>query len=1227
VGRCVDGNCRVTPLNCDDGDVCTIDVCNPASGECDHQTNLDCGCTTDSECPDDANPCTDPHCQIPGGQTFGICTFRASTLGCDDGNPCTSGEVCTAVGAPRFAVCAGGTAVSCDDLNPATFDWCDPVGTPFCRNEAVVPCPNGQGDCPPPSGCYAFQCDGDPANPVCQPTARTGSCDDGNYCTVQESCTAGVCGGGTPRDCDDGRPETIDSCDPVARACSHILDPGSVPCVTAQDCIATLGPPSNTCRQWLCPLGFCRDVQVPDETSCEDGLYCTANDTCQRGVCTAGLPRDCSDSDPLTECVCIEDAKACRCSETFPCGTGCTTGSDCDDGDPCTTDSCITFVTPSVCTCTPRDACSCNPSSADGGAAACDDGKDETIDACVPNTNPSVPHAGLCTHEFRLVCQEPCAGLNDDAACADTNKCTVDLCEPSNAENSPFCCVHVAPLPGAVCGRPCTTAAQCSDNDRCTPDRCGTDGTCDPPGPPIANCCATDDDCPEDNNPCTTRRCDLTNGQCGFVNNQAVCDDANACTLNDACLNGSCVGETRDCNDGNPCTQNLCDPVQGCQNPLVPNPPAECIDCRITPGACDDEDPCTTDTCDAGGRCQHADVNAGEETALCIPLGCRDQVDCDDGNPCTTDQCLGAGGSGPRACLYNETAGCQIPASLTCGGAAECDPADCIPDNPGAFCNSVTTDCPTPVCDPDTGCRFLPSDACPTFECTPQNAYETCWDRNPCTLDECLPDYTCVPAGQPRPSALPADSLYRACLQCETVADCPSTGEFALDDPCITVECRKPERMHPGDTLGVCHAFVDQAKYPNRCEDFDLCTLDTCLPGGGCGHVPRNADCGLCFIASDCDDRNPCTEDACVVLGRGIGFSCRHTAIGGCTPCANSGDCGATGGSFCANTLLCKGGVCAEINFAEDISQGPLCFPGTGCTTVEDCGTIEGAIAICSVEAGGDCVFLPVPPQCSSVNECVPSRPCQRATACTAGQCVFGSIPGCVPQACTASAQCDDGKTCNLDVCSGGFCLHIGNDCCESATDCDGRLDPPWQGDCRTRTCGPTGQCEVVPLGGGVTCGDYCETDAECARRCEERTDPATGESQGEVCQNFCLVEATCSAQNPCARGTCDIPAGQTQGFCRVCYDWPCAEGACSTTGRCVWFTGDCTGCSADGECVDSDPCTIDTCVNGRCAHAPAPACTPIACDADTICDSGDVCSVGVCLSGTCVFLPHPACE
>jgi len=46
-----------------------------------------------------------------------------------------------------------------------------------------------------------------------------GSCDDGLFCTVGESCIAGVCGGGLPRDCDDANECTEDSCDEAGGIC------------------------------------------------------------------------------------------------------------------------------------------------------------------------------------------------------------------------------------------------------------------------------------------------------------------------------------------------------------------------------------------------------------------------------------------------------------------------------------------------------------------------------------------------------------------------------------------------------------------------------------------------------------------------------------------------------------------------------------------------------------------------------------------------------------------------------------------------------------------------------------------------------------------------------------------------------------------------------------------------------------------------------------------------
>ncbi len=48
------------------------------------------------------------------------------------------------------------------------------------------------------------------------------SCGDGNICNGIETCRAGVCTAGTPLNCDDGDPCTLDSCAP-ASGCQHTM--------------------------------------------------------------------------------------------------------------------------------------------------------------------------------------------------------------------------------------------------------------------------------------------------------------------------------------------------------------------------------------------------------------------------------------------------------------------------------------------------------------------------------------------------------------------------------------------------------------------------------------------------------------------------------------------------------------------------------------------------------------------------------------------------------------------------------------------------------------------------------------------------------------------------------------------------------------------------------------------------------------------------------------------
>ncbi|MBN1774749.1 MAG: hypothetical protein JXB32_26055, partial [Deltaproteobacteria bacterium] len=68
------------------------------------------------------------------------------------------------------------------------------------------------------------------------------------------------------------------------------------------------------------------------------------------------------------------------------------------------------------------------------------------------------------------------------------------------------------------------------------------------------------------------------------------------------------------CDDGDPCTLDLCDPTGACLNPPAPDGTA-----------CDDDgDPCSQDVCMAG-TCVHP---------VAVDC-CTTPEECDDGNPCT----------------------------------------------------------------------------------------------------------------------------------------------------------------------------------------------------------------------------------------------------------------------------------------------------------------------------------------------------------------------------------------------------------------------------------------------------------------------------------------------------------------------------------------------------------------------------------------------------------------
>jgi formylglycine-generating enzyme required for sulfatase activity len=526
---------------CDDGNPCTQDKCVPSQG-CQH-SNLDSGtcndgdtCTSGEMCKaglcaggtpiscGDGNPCTSETCNPAKG-----CVMAAIEGTCDDGNLCTLGDLC------KSGACGYLEVKDCSDGNPCTADSCNPTGG--CVSLAIdATCSDGNA-CTSGDACKAGVCEAagtvqcDDGNPCsadgcnseigCTHQAALGSpCDDGNACTLSDSCTATAqCQGGQAVNCDDGEVCTGDACD-LASGCTH----------------------------------------TELNAACTDGNACTAGDVCSGGTCTAGAPLGCNDGNPCSEDTCIEM-------------TGCNHEANwapCDDGQPCTKgDQCSNYT------------CKAGP------LAQCDDKNPCTSDACNPQTGDCghLPQPGLacdddntCTTGDVCSTQGSCAGTGKN--CSDGDLCTKDQCSAGVCSNIPFsesfcddgkqCTVDTCEWK-LGCQHTLATDAPCDDGNKCTQgEKCKANGSC----------VGTTITC-NDNNPCTGDSCDPKSG-CKHTSEfiVAACEDGNPCTTKDSCLNGKCLGGAApNCDDGNVCTADFCEPLVGCKH----SPVAEWTTCSSDP--------------------------------------------------------------------------------------------------------------------------------------------------------------------------------------------------------------------------------------------------------------------------------------------------------------------------------------------------------------------------------------------------------------------------------------------------------------------------------------------------------------------------------------------------------------------------------------------------------------------------------------------------------------------
>jgi hypothetical protein len=236
--------------------------------------------------------------------------------------------------------------------------------------------------------------------------------------------------------------------------------------------------------------------------------------------------------------------------------------------------------------------------------------------------------------------------------------------------------------------------------------------------------CFDSSDC-DDGNPCTIDQCNPDVGQCvaSPVPDGTICEDNNACTTGGTCQNGEC-GVPIDCSDGQACTDDECDPTTG----RCLNPPVEC----------DDGNVCTSDSCDDGSGACLFEPEVGAQ--------------CDDGDLCTRG-----------VCVFD-----QVTSTVTCESIPICEDGD---------------PCTTEICDPAVGI------------CS--NEQINCDDGNPCTFNFCSGGICGV------------EPL--------TGAACDDGDLCTTDELCVDI----------GLDVPVCEG------QPLDCSDADVCTEDLCNPAFG----------------------------------------------------------------------------------------------------------------------------------------------------------------------------------------------------------------------------------------------------------------------------------------------------------------------------------------------------------------------------------------------------------
>ena len=605
-----------TNANCDDNNDCTNDICN-ANGTCSNTNNFNpathCCNPADGtqQQLSDGDPCTADNCNTATGQVTHPPAAAQTPCGnpansqCDRPDSCDGAGNCLARLEPNGAPCGSDINTDCNGA-----DTCNGAGVCLTNiRDNTTPCGDpSSGPCDDPDKCNGLG--------TCLTNNKPNGvpCNTGQFCIGGERCQDAVCAGGTPTNCADLLTCTTDVCNEGADQCDHSLDAGK--CLIDGVCyLAGDLRPDNTCEHCDPSTSTTSWTVKPDGSDCNDGNACTGTgrpdidpDTCTSGVCSGEADPECNDDcdfavpaivgvnlsnnssagpdDGEASCqpisnndVWFEYTAACN-GITF----ASTTGSElapsndtvlsvytdcpalggteiaCDDDSGVGLQSALNFPTtggttylirvagfedntgPIVLNLRPVDDCMIETA----GVPTCyADGQlnpENDCQACIPELSTTEwsprPEGSTCGNILDTECDSPdaCDGAGicevnfkpDGILCSDeepANVCTKNLCQSG-------LCTHPPEDAGLACGDP-------FDDDCDNPDTCDGGGGCADNLEDAGHACGDQSDTQCDNP-------DICDGFGGCLENLELdgvaCDDADICTGADVCATGVCAG-------------------------------------------------------------------------------------------------------------------------------------------------------------------------------------------------------------------------------------------------------------------------------------------------------------------------------------------------------------------------------------------------------------------------------------------------------------------------------------------------------------------------------------------------------------------------------------------------------------------------------------------------------------------------------------------------------------